>query len=60
MLVLASGSSVTGANNNRYVNGILRKIGNTAFTFPIGIMVSMHQSVFLHLLILVTILQLVI
>lgn len=36
MLVLASGSSVTGANNNRYVNGILRKIGNTAFTFPIG------------------------
>lgn len=31
-----SGSSAVGANANSYVNGPVRKRGNTAFTFPVG------------------------
>lgn len=31
-----AGSSVTGASNNSYISGPVRKIGNTGFTFPTG------------------------
>ncbi len=31
-----NGSSVTGASNTAYIDGPARKVGNTAFTFPIG------------------------
>ena len=31
-----AGSTVTGANNASYINGPVRKTGNTAFTFPTG------------------------
>lgn len=31
-----AGSSVTGASNTSYVDGIVTKVGNSAFTFPIG------------------------
>ncbi|MFN8342226.1 MAG: T9SS type A sorting domain-containing protein [Cyclobacteriaceae bacterium] len=33
---LLNGSSVTGASNASYVNGLVTKIGNAAFTFPVG------------------------
>ncbi len=36
LLVLNSGVTATGASNNSYINGPIRKIGNTAFTFPVG------------------------
>ena len=36
LLSLAAGSTVTGASNASFVDGPVRKIGNTAFTFPIG------------------------
>ncbi len=31
-----AGSSVTGVSGNKYVNGWVRKVGNTNFTFPVG------------------------
>ncbi|MFN8305985.1 MAG: T9SS type A sorting domain-containing protein [Ferruginibacter sp.] len=37
MLTLSAGTTLTGGNSNAsYVDGKVRKIGNTAFTFPIG------------------------
>ncbi len=36
LLTLNSGASVSGANDNSFVNGPVKKIGNTAFTFPTG------------------------
>jgi hypothetical protein len=36
MIILSDGTTVTGAGNRRFVNGICRKIGNDAFTFPVG------------------------
>jgi hypothetical protein len=36
LLIMNAGSSVAGAGNDSHVNGIVRKIGNTAFTFPVG------------------------
>lgn len=37
MLTLSSGTTLTGGNSNAsYVDGKVKKIGNTAFTFPIG------------------------
>ncbi len=35
-LVFQASSSVSGASNNSHVNGAVRKVGTTAFTFPIG------------------------
>jgi hypothetical protein len=35
-LQFLAGSSATGASNSSYVDGMVRKIGNTAFTFPVG------------------------
>ncbi|MES1213896.1 MAG: GEVED domain-containing protein [Bacteroidota bacterium] len=35
-LVLSAGSTVTGARDSSHVNGNVRKVGNTAFTFPVG------------------------
>ncbi len=35
-LVLASGASTVGASNSSYVDGAIQKLGNTAFTFPVG------------------------
>lgn len=31
-----AGSSYSGASNSRYIDGAVRKSGNTAFTFPVG------------------------
>jgi hypothetical protein len=31
-----AGSSYSGTSNSRYVDGVVRKSGNTAFTFPVG------------------------
>lgn len=36
MLNLTNGSSVEGGSNASYVNGPMRKVGNTAFIFPVG------------------------
>jgi hypothetical protein len=36
IITLNDGASVTGAGNTRFVNGVMTKIGNDAFTFPIG------------------------
>ena len=36
LLTLGNVSSVTGTSNASFVNGPVKKIGNTAFTFPIG------------------------
>jgi hypothetical protein len=36
-IVLADNATVEGAGNTRFVNGIVTKIGNDAFTFPIGV-----------------------
>lgn len=36
LLLFPAGTSVSGANNNSYVNGPVRKTGTTAFTFPVG------------------------
>ncbi len=35
-LTILNGGSVSGADNSRYIDGVLTKIGNTAFTFPVG------------------------
>lgn len=36
LLTLTSTASSVGASNNSFVNGVMRKTGNTAFTFPVG------------------------
>lgn len=36
LLTMAAGTSVDGGSNSSYVNGPLRKVGNSAFTFPVG------------------------
>jgi hypothetical protein len=36
LLTMAAGSSVSGGSNASYVKGVIRKVGNTAFTFPVG------------------------
>lgn len=36
ILTLNDGATVTGEGNRRFVNGTMTKIGNDAFTFPIG------------------------
>jgi hypothetical protein len=36
ILIIGNNASVAGAAVNRYVDGNLRKVGNQAFTFPIG------------------------
>jgi hypothetical protein len=33
---LSAAATVAGASNNSFINGRLKKIGNTAFTFPVG------------------------
>ena len=35
-LILLAGASATGAGNNSFVDGLVMKTGNTAFTFPVG------------------------
>ncbi len=35
-LEILAGAAVTGASNNSYVDGSVKKTGNTAFTFPVG------------------------
>jgi hypothetical protein len=35
-LIYESGSSYSGSNDSRHVNGWVKKIGNTNFTFPVG------------------------
>ncbi|HRI25805.1 MAG TPA: T9SS type A sorting domain-containing protein [Ferruginibacter sp.] len=36
LLTMSAGSLVFSASNNSFVNGPVRKTGNTAFTFPVG------------------------
>jgi hypothetical protein len=36
LLTINNGGTVTGASNNSFVNGPITKIGNAAFTFPVG------------------------
>ncbi|MCX6294554.1 MAG: T9SS type A sorting domain-containing protein [Bacteroidetes bacterium] len=36
LIAITSTGSVSGVSNNSFVNGPVRKIGNTAFTFPTG------------------------
>ncbi len=36
LLIMNAGSTVTAVSDAAYISGPLRKIGNTAFTFPIG------------------------
>ena len=36
LLTINNGGSVTNASNNSFVNGPITKIGNSAFTFPVG------------------------
>jgi hypothetical protein len=36
LFVFNAGSSATGTSNSSYISGPVRKIGNTAFTFPTG------------------------
>lgn len=36
LLSIADNAAVTGATNATYVNGQVRKVGNDAFTFPVG------------------------
>ena len=36
LLTMAAGSSVSGGSNASYVKGVISKVGNTAFTFPVG------------------------
>ncbi|WP_460557796.1 hypothetical protein [Ferruginibacter profundus] len=36
LLVLSSGSQILGASNASFVDGPVRKFGNTAFVFPVG------------------------
>ena len=35
-IVLNNGAAVSGTSDNSYVNGFVRKVGNSAFTFPVG------------------------
>jgi hypothetical protein len=35
-LQILNGGSVSGASNSSYVDGVITKIGNTVFTFPVG------------------------
>lgn len=35
-ITMNAGSSTSGASNTSYIDGPIKKIGNTAFTFPIG------------------------
>jgi len=35
-LILANNGTISNAGSNSYVNGNLRKVGNQAFTFPVG------------------------
>jgi autotransporter-associated beta strand protein len=35
-LVILNGATATGASNQSHVNGLVRKTGNQAFTFPVG------------------------
>lgn len=35
-LEILQGASVSGASNSSYINGTVKKVGNTAFTFPVG------------------------
>lgn len=37
VITLNDGATVTGAGKTRFVNGIVRKIGDEAFTFPTGV-----------------------
>ena len=36
LFTMAAGSSVSGAGTGKFINGPLRKNGNTSFTFPLG------------------------
>lgn len=36
LLTLNAGATVAGSSNTSFVNGPMRKIGNTAFTYPLG------------------------
>jgi hypothetical protein len=36
LLVIVAGASVTGTSDNSYVDGPIKKIGNTSFEFPVG------------------------
>ncbi|HEV7232323.1 MAG TPA: hypothetical protein VGO45_13395, partial [Bacteroidia bacterium] len=36
LLTFNNGSTVTGASNTSYVSGPVKKVGNSAFTFPLG------------------------
>ncbi len=36
LLTMKAGSSVSGASNNSFISGPVKKIGNTAFDFPVG------------------------
>lgn len=36
ILTMAAGSTTTGAGTTSYVNGLVRKVGNTAYSFPVG------------------------
>jgi hypothetical protein len=36
LLTLADNATVSGASTSSYVNGVMRKIGDDAFTFPVG------------------------
>ncbi|HEY0976762.1 MAG TPA: lamin tail domain-containing protein, partial [Flavobacteriales bacterium] len=36
ILTVRAGGAVTGANDNSFVHGAMRKVGNTDFVFPIG------------------------
>ncbi|MGZ4073360.1 MAG: PKD domain-containing protein [Bacteroidia bacterium] len=35
-IVISSGASVSGGSDSSYVSGAVKKVGNTAFTFPLG------------------------
>jgi hypothetical protein len=36
LLTLNAGSSISGAGEGKFINGPMKKIGNTPFTFPVG------------------------
>lgn len=36
LLIFSAGSVAAGASNNSFVDGPVRKVGNTSFTFPVG------------------------
>jgi len=37
LITVNNGGSITGASNNSFVDGPIKKIGNAAFTFPVGV-----------------------